>query len=218
MKRIMIFIVLALFVAVTPVLAAETPNLSVAVAFTAQAPVIDGVLNDAAWLTASILGAKAVVDQDNLGTSISSFPRVAYLTYDDKNLYIGMQIPTQDSSKLKTDAASFWDNDEAEVFLYCPDTMTYYKITVIADGKSYEDKGKNQSSAAVSTTATGWSIEMVMPFETLGVTPKAGDTWQIGICGHQVADGDVWITWNPTYGGFENPARFGNITFLPVAN
>jgi hypothetical protein len=55
---------------------------------------------------------------------------------------------------------------------------------------------------------------MKMPFASIGATPKAGDTWQIGINGHQVADGDMWMTWNPTYGGFGNTARFGSITFL----
>ena len=211
MKRILLCLAAALLMVVTPVLAADTPNLSAPVAY--GTPVLDGVANDAAWLSASQLGAKVVVDQDNTGIMISNFPRVAYLTYDDENLYIGFIIATADSSKLVTNAGSFWNNDEVEVSVLAPGSSVY-KITVIADGIAYEASNKVDGLAAVGTTATSCVIEMKMSFAKIGATPKAGDTWTIGINGHQVADGDMWMTWNPTYGGFSNTARFGYITFL----
>jgi len=216
MKRIVYLLMLAVVAAVlaAPV-AAETPNLGASAAYITTAPVIDGVLNDAAWLTASQMGAKLVVDQDNMGVQIGNTPRVAYLAYDDYNLYVGILMPSADTSKLVTTAGSFWNNDEIEVFLECRDLLKYFKVTVDAGGALYEDMGKGEAYAAVGLNANSWVVELVMPFSTLGRAPKAGDVWGLNICGHQVADGDMWITWNPTYGGFNNPARFGDLVFLP---
>lgn len=214
MKRVLFCLVAVLMVAATPVLAADVPNLTVSAAYTAAAPVIDGVLNDAAWLTASQMGAKVVVDMNDSSSAITPFPRVAYLAYDDTNLYLGFAIPTQDSSKLVTSAGSFWNCDEVEVSLLAPGG-TVYKITVTAGGKVYEGRVENASLAAVSMTSTGWVVEMVMPFASAGKTPGPGDTWAININGHQVADGDSWLSWNATFGGFGNIARFGNLVFLP---
>lgn len=215
MKKIAFFIVLVIFAMATPVLAADPPILSVPAAFTAQAPVIDGVLDDSAWLTASQMGAKAIVDQDNLSTKISDFPRVVYLAYDNQSLYIGFYISTQDSNALTIDADSYWNNDEVEVALVCPEPYGYNKVTVIADGTVVEESGTGQVRAAVSKTATSWTVEIMMPFECLWVdAPKAGDTWRIGIYGHQITDGAMWLTWNPTYGKFTNKNRFGYLVFL----
>ena len=213
MKKTMFLVALAVFVMTTPVLA-DQPILSMPAAFVSEAPVIDGVLNDAAWLTASQMGAKAVVDQDNLSTKISSFPRVVYIAYDAKNVYVGFIIPTQDSSKLKVDAESFWQNDEVEFALVSPDPYGYNKITVVADGTIIEEGGTEMVKAAVNKTATSWSVEIMMPFESLWVDPpKAGDTWRIGVYGNQISDGSMWLTWNPMYGKFTNKARFGYLVF-----
>jgi len=215
MKRVAWFLLVAAAVmALALPTAAQTPNLATVAARVSEAPVIDGVLDDAAWLTASQMGAKLVCDQDNTGAFISAYPRVAYLAYDDNNLYVGIKIFTADASALVTEAASYWNTDEVEVFLECPDTMMYYKITVTSAGDCYEASGIGLSTAAVSKGDTYWVIEAVMPFVTLGKTPKAGDVWGINVVGHQVADGDMWICWNPTYGGFNNPSRFGSLTFL----
>lgn len=216
MKRMVCFLMLAVAVAVFAVpVAAQTPNLSTSAAYVTEAPVIDGVLNDAAWVTASQMGAKLVSDQDNMGTKISATPRVAYLVYDDYNLYVGILVSTADSSKLVSNAKSYWNNDEVELFLECPEVMKYFKITVDVGGALYEDMGKNESYAAVSVNANSWVVEAVLPFSTLDRTPKAGDVWHFNLAGHQVADGDMWITWNPTYGQFANPSRFGDLVFLP---
>ncbi len=219
MKQIVLYLALVGVAALVSPASAETPNLSTVAAYTATAPNIDGVLNDSAWLTASRWGAKVVVDQDNLGTKITTRPRTAYIAYDAENLYVGIQISTADSSKLMTTASSWWSNDEVEVFLECPPLMKYYKVTVTASGERVEEAaGKGESYAAVGKTADSWTVELVMPFSTLGQSPKAGDKWRINIAGHQVADGDMWLTWNPTYGGFNNSARFGDLVFLAPGN
>jgi hypothetical protein len=113
------------------------------------------------------------------------------------------------------DAENFWDNDEVEVALVSPDPYGYNKVTVIADGRVVEEGQTEMVKAAVSKTATSWTVEIVMPFECLWVDPpKAGATWRIGIYGHQIADGKMWLTWNPTYGKFTNKNRFGYLVFL----
>ena len=90
--------------------------------------------------------------------------------------------------------------------------------SVVADGKSYFGGVENTLPVAVGKTATSWTVEIAIPFANIGTPPLAGDTWQIQLCGHQVADGDLWITWNPTYGSFSKKTRFANLTFLPTTN
>lgn len=57
-------------------------------------------------------------------------------------------------------------------------------------------------------------IEVAIPFEFLGVpTPRAGEAWRFNLTGQMAADLNQYISWNPTYGGFQNPERFGSIRF-----
>ncbi|MGI6543548.1 MAG: hypothetical protein ACOX44_10890 [Limnochordia bacterium] len=64
-------IVLALLVvaSLSFIVAAETPNLSLTIAKVDKAPVIDGILDDAAWVTASQNGSKAVIDMAETGAA-----------------------------------------------------------------------------------------------------------------------------------------------------
>lgn len=197
---------------------AQTPNLTHTIAKVSQAPTIDGNLSDATWLQASLKGSKLVSDISHDASRLTPYPRVAYLAYDESALYVGVIVYAPDTSKLVTNMPAASHNDEVEVFL-APDNNGYHQFIITAGGDiAHNTRGvvKNANAEVeyeVSVTDIKWTLELAIPFESLGHTPSAGDEWKININGRQVGAGDQWLAWNPTYGGFHNDARFGNLVF-----
>lgn len=210
MRTRTLLLMISLIAALSVGSAAQTPTLTMTAAHVSEAPVIDGVLDDAAWLTASRLGSKVVVDLAHTGDSITQLPRVAYVAYDDTALYVGFVNSTPDPDGLAKDVEDLiHQNDDVEVF-FGPDRNSYHQVIVDAAGRTKEDVG---AQVALGKTAVDWVVELAIPFEAFGQTPKAGDAWKINLTGHQVADGPIWLTWNPTYGTFLNPDRLATVVF-----
>lgn len=193
--------------------AAQTDNLKINAAYVTTAPQIDGMLNDAAWVTASQLGAKTVVDLSSASTSITPFPRVAYLAFDEEALYVLFVNYSPSPEALAVSSDTVWHNDEVEVFIH-PAGMDYRQVIVDAAGRMNDEGELLGVKVAINKTDIQWIVEMAIPFASLGQTPKAGDVWRLNLTGRQVADGDTWVAWNPTYGGFHNAARFGELHFV----
>jgi len=197
--------------------AAQTPNLEFTIPRISQAPVINGDLSDNAWVQASQRGGKTVVDLDHLGVKLTPYPRVAYLAYDDTALYLAVVAYVPDPSTLVTDLPAASNNDEIELFL-APDSSGYHQFIVTAgSGLQHNTRGSVRTDVqveyAVQVSDIKWTVELAVPFEALGVKPSAGDSWTFNINGRQVGPGDQWLAWNPTYGGFHNPDRFGTLIF-----
>ena len=191
------------------IVSAETPNFTITIP-KISAPTIDGDLSDAAWLEASQKGGKVVVDQHHQGVAISQYPRVAYIGYDESAVYVAFVIYSPDPSKLVGDSPNWWDNDEVEIFLEPGKAGSYTQIGVTSAGAIAPDGVK----AAVKKEGIRLTIEVAIPYSVLGAdAPKVGDKWGLNLNGHQVADGDMWVCWNPTYGGFHNAARFATAIF-----
>jgi len=214
LKRLHVLGVVVLLSLVVSVVAgaATNPNLKVVIPKAAKAPVIDGKLNDPAWLNASIKGAKVVSDVDNTGSVLTPYPRIAYLTYDDKALYVAFTIFAPDVTKLETSFPAFSHNDEIEVFLQPFKTGSHLQYGVTASGAT----GGTGTGAEVVVFREGirWVVEMAIPWtSTGGKAPQPGDEWGLNLCGRQVAFGDQWIAWNCTFGGFHNPSMFGTAIF-----
>ena len=209
MKR---FTVWALVLALTLVLGAvaSAANLELVIPKARTAPKIDGKLNDAAWLQASIKGSKVVIDVDNTGSWIVEYQRVAYLTYDDEALYIAFVIFAPDVNKLETSQSNWWQNDEVEIFLDPNQKGIHTQFGVTASGY----KNLDTFEAAIDKSGIRWVVETAIPWSAVNATaPKVGDKWGLNLTGHQIAAGESWVAWNTTYGAFANPSRFGVVTF-----
>jgi hypothetical protein len=81
-----------------------------------------------------------------------------------------------------------------------------------------------EAKAAVSQSATGYEVELAIPFPSLGVeTIPPGEVWGINFGryrSHLPAHGDepARTCWSPTFtlDGFDRPSEFGVLTTLPV--
>ncbi|HHW11043.1 MAG TPA: hypothetical protein GXX29_13850 [Firmicutes bacterium] len=192
---------------------AQTPNLSLTVPKVSAAPTIDGVINDIAWVEASQVGAKVVVDLAHTGDKLTQFPRVAYVAYDDTALYVAFINYSPNPAALVTGNAVS-SNDEVELFLLPPGKIYNNNDFQIIVDNAGEAKNGHLVNYVVNKTAIQWIVELALPWANYGVEPpQPGDEWSINLNGHQVADGDQWLCWNPTYGGFHNPSRFATLIF-----
>jgi hypothetical protein len=146
------------------------------IAYAVQTPVIDGQV-DGVWAAASTHSFVPLADPaDGSGTW--------KVLYDANNLYVLVEV-TDDS--LKNDSASSWQDDSVEI--YFDGGNTKLSTPLSGDDHQYtfgwtanDIQGTNITGytagieQAQATTATGWRIEVKMPWLSIqGRAPQARD-------------------------------------------
>ncbi|HPC96762.1 MAG TPA: sugar-binding protein [Sedimentisphaerales bacterium] len=155
---------------------AGVERIDMEVGFAVVPPVIDGEV-DAIWSVASTQSFVPLADPaDGSGTW--------KVLYDMENLYVLLDV-TDDS--LKNDSAASWQDDSVEV--YFDGGNTKLSTPLSGDDHQYtfgwtadDVQGTNITGytegieQAQVTTATGWRIEIKLPWLSIqGVAPLAGD-------------------------------------------
>lgn len=168
-----------------------------------QAPVIDGEINDKAWVEVARLFTGVLSGWKNLwGDGLVSNPRISYLCYDDDNLYIASMAFVGDTSELMKQE---WDSDGLEVHL---DTgENYFQIGAFFDGEKKTAKTSLVFDAATYIDDYYWSVEIAVPWKELGIEPLQGTEIRFNLAGWDYQNG--WITWGPSYGSFLDRTTFG---------
>ena len=217
-------------------------------------PKLDGTLDDACWRSAaSVKGFtiirvlaesaakvrnKEVVDkklhwdrflQEALRPTESTR---AWMTYDDRNLYIAFKCFESRIQGLRVRLEKFsFADDCVEVFLDPSRTwQTYYHFGVNSAGRIYDAKGENVTRkavtrsggedstwksgavAAVEKGAASWTVELAIPLKAIGAAPSAGEVWGLNL-GREHPRKREYSTWAPVISGFCEPDRFGDLIF-----
>ncbi len=175
-----------------------------------NALIIDGKLDDPAW-------KKAVSFPVMMGVDGFASPKasLAFLTWDKRNLYIGMS--SKQVGKPKTTCAAhdgkLWEDDSFEIIITPPGHKDYYQFIINSRGVVFDTKHKikkwNCSGLKVKgNVAKGsWSIEAAIPFASLGATPKAGDEWKANLCRNRARpapEKPFYTSWIASPSGFVN--------------
>jgi len=72
----------------------------------------------------------------------------------------------------------------------------------------------SQARAAVTRSADSWTAEVEIPLSAFGKVPKPGDIWGFNACRDRIVGGPrERLSWNPTFGEFGHPDRFGKLIF-----
>jgi hypothetical protein len=177
-------------------------------------PVIDGKLDEPLW-TQIALDQKGVMAGWRLYGSAVKQPtlapqnRIAYVCYDDKNLYIGMQAFMVDVMELCTDKnSSVFTNVCLEVHIKLPDGK-YYQLGIDALGRigggqitGFGDILAIHGAAGMSDNF--WTAELAIPWNFLGIVPKAGLEIGFNLAANVANQGTKGtarqsITWAPSY-------------------
>lgn len=128
--------------------------------------------------------------------------RIAYLGYDDQNLYVAMTAFVEDRLNLVKQS---WDSDSLEIHLQVD--STHYQLGLHYDGDKMNGTSVYlHSEAKTHVTDTDWSVEAAIPWAELGVKPSPGLKLRFNLAGWDYKD--KWVTWGPSYGDFLNPETF----------
>ncbi|XXF75864.1 carbohydrate-binding family 9-like protein [Myxococcaceae bacterium GXIMD 01537] len=202
-----------------------------------KVPVLDGVLDDAAWAQATPVVLRGSFD----GRPVSQRTE-ARLTYDDQFLYVAFDAQDPDIwGTFRKRDDPIYEQEVVEVFLDAnADGRTYNELQVSPHNVTFDAyfparrQGMDLSwdsgmATAVKVRGTlddasdrdeGWTAEMRIPFARLAevpnVPPKPGDRWRFNLYrlehpGRQSVEGQ---SFSPLFvGDFHALPRFGWLTF-----
>ncbi len=179
--------------AVPPRAATPTAPRTLGATRTAKPIAIDGILDEAAWATATPADGFTQAEP-RTGQPASEATEVRVL-FDGNNLYIGATLHDPDAGRIVVNDIrkdfKEEDQDDFEVLLDTfHDRTNGYLFLTNAEGAradrqiANEGREVNTSWDGVWTvkthhTADGWTVEMAIPFKTLRYKMGSGDSWGI---------------------------------------
>ena len=160
-------------------------------------PRIDGTLDDSCWRLAVPTSGFIQMDPDEGKPATEQ--TIVRVLYDNKNLYLGIEClnsrPEKIISRLVTRDSNFWPGDLISVVL---DTFHDHQNCYIfqinprgvqRDLRCYEDGRRGWGSSAwdglwwseAKITASGWTSEIAIPFNTLRFSRGKEQIWGVNI-------------------------------------
>ena len=130
--------------------------------------------------------------------------------------------PVAMHSKITDRDGQVWTDNNVDFFLD-PDNARkeYFHFIVNTLGTQFDTKQtekevipwNGQWEAAVTKTDKAWTVDVAIPFATLGVKSLLpGDVWGLNVCRVRPATRE-YAAWSPTFGLFNNPYQFGQLVF-----
>ncbi len=195
-----------------------------------EQPVIDGRIDDAVWNEALTIGPFVSVDGRELLPATT-----ARMAVDDSGLWIAIRgdepNPTEIRQNIQRRNGRVWLDDAIELFLDLNhDKRTYHHLVINTTGVVFAqraasppdpDKVGPWSPWVNAQTYIGddhWTMELYLPFASLGDLSSVGDTIGMNICRGRMAGGQEQFSCAvPTYGSFHEPAAFAAASGLSQA-
>lgn len=198
------------------------------------APVIDGVLDDAAWEEA------AVLNEFTLPLTRQTAPKgmTAYVGFDDAGIYLGVRFEEPEPDGLKMQAVDggqdVWKDDCLEVWVRATDGSDGFdQFIVNAAGMRQRvcsrpdgiQTPQPQFPAKADISGDSWSIELLIAWDEIELSgpPQPGDMVQLKLGREDPGEGETILTVWPAgapYGAAEGYGRAYFVTnnLLPNAD
>ena len=209
---------------------------------TADEITVDGRLTEFTWRIANRVGDFRNIREPE---SRDVPPTQAALAWDDRNLYVMFvcEDPQPWSDMFERDM-HLWEQEVVEVFLdpdgdgedYPELEVSPHNVVVDllipAPGKVPADEAARWNieglRTAVGKDGAGWSVEMAIPWASLGEAgvsgaPRIGERWRVGLYRIERPGGlsqdrddsnDKFLAWSVTARSFHEPWRFGVVEFV----
>jgi len=219
--RTAVVIAIALLGATAP--AASADDYAVLVypcARAAQAPVIDGVLDEPAWQQATLVSGFTYYDKPELAPVQTSFRVV----YDDRALYLGVICAEPALAGLQLtrpprDSLEIFQGECVEIFVDPRhDHQRYFQFGIGVGGSLYDSEDYDSghwNSAAQATAHRGvgeWSVELAIPWDDLGVEPRPGRVLGFNVARDRyLGPAREWSNWSQTDSNFHDAPRFAHL-------
>ena len=187
------------------------------------APIVNGHLDDDAWLVAPVQTGFTQMDPDH--GKPSSEKTEFRIVYDDEAIYIGAMCfdrePDKIISKLtRRDGGESRDNFNVNLDPHHDHKTGYFFIVGpsgwMADGVVFNDENSDDTwdgvwEAKTAILDNGWSVEMKIPYYTIRFSPKETYVWGINVF-RNIARRDEWAKWSFTPRGMSGWAsRFAHL-------
>ena len=184
---------------------------------------IDGRLSESAWRSLPEATGFHV-----LGGGYSC-PKQTYfrISWDKECLYIGIRCEEPDIKKIKPklrDGEALWGEDGVEIFIIPENTKECFQFVVNTIGSRWNGISSNDTILPLRDWAAKtyrandfYSVEMRIPFCTLGKIPKPEEQWRGNICRNiYVFDsgGDKHTSWTSLENAFYESRNFANLLFV----
>jgi len=183
------------------------------------APVVDGnVSDDPAWSNMPAATGFSVLGD---GFTVAKQTRFQ-ACWDDSAFYLAVICEEPDVAQMKLqmrDGGDTWLDDGVEVFLQPRSGGQVYQFVVTAGGARGSGEGAPnilKYQAASGAGPGSYALEIRIPYELVGATPKAGDQWWGNVCRNiftTISGGDKFTSWVPLQRRFLEPERFAAINF-----
>ncbi len=196
----------------------------VQVAPMATAPTIDGNIGRDEWKSAA---ASNNVHEIGSLKVIPSAPTI-YFAYDSSNLYIAAIVPVSAGAKIKAQRlphdGPVWEDDALELFLDPKHTnQDSYQFLVNSLGSMTElgnqdIKWNGEWQAVASQASNSWSVEIRIPWKSLGVdSVDAGTVIGINVGLDITSPTSHPVTWSPLSGSsFSQPGKYSHLVLSPA--
>jgi hypothetical protein len=179
------------FTATEPNVPEKSGKVLYALRVTQAAPVIDGVLDDAVWMSADSTGNLLQQDPDNMQPM--SEPTIVRVLYDARNIYVGVRLLDSDADAIRSGLGRRDRPPPSDRFTIAFDTqhdhLTGYAFTtnpsgVQQEGAYFDDISMDMEYNAVwdveaRVSPDGWTAEYRIPFSQMRfqAPPSGGAVW-----------------------------------------
>jgi Carbohydrate family 9 binding domain-like len=179
-------------------------------------PVIDGKLDDSVWKNASLV--KSFVDYKTGQVVEADTDTEVKVLSDEENIYLAIKCLEPNISKLQAKIDSdgsknVWKDDAVEIFFspVTPDRVLSQFVVSAGGGRwmNFGDRYK-EWDAKVSKTSDSWTLEVKIPFKTLGwkTAAKSGDMVKFNVCRQRKA-AKKYSCWSPVRANFHDQSNYG---------
>jgi len=186
----------------------------------AQAPRIDGRLDDAAWGEAA-LAADFVAGADQP----ARYATEVRLGWDERCLYLAFRCAEPNLAGLVLEARAndrwAWTDDSVELLLDMNrDRRSYFHYVLTAAAIVYDAVGNynhdwdGPCTARAGREKDAWTLEVAIPWKSLAAPPpQPGQQVGIELSRNRAGPPRETSQWAPTFRGNHAPDRFGTMTF-----
>ncbi|MDD2708885.1 MAG: carbohydrate-binding family 9-like protein [Verrucomicrobiae bacterium] len=153
----------------------------------AQAPLIDGKMDDEAWKNIPAASGFYIFGKKKFAVEKQTSFKAGWT---DDAVYIGIRAEENSPEKLKAlgrDGSPLYQDDSIEVFLFPLGAPNYMQLIANSAGKRMNGRGPETINlldwkAKAFVDKTEWLLELSIPFGVLmGNPPKEGDEWPVNV-------------------------------------
>ena len=192
---------------------------------------VDGVLDEADWKNADVLGNFKAADHSLVKTADIQ-QTYARVVYDRDHLYIAVEAMEPQIAKMKAGKSVDRQHgygelgNHIELFYNFPDMFERcFQIHVNSEGQILELRRNTVSDCdtsfmtrakwAVKRGADRWTVEIAIPCTEIGQNCFDGSTWRLNVARQREVEGAKRETSSVCNGLFYAPAMFINMKFTP---